>query len=94
MWYVRVMWHHDFDDEPVTIFSELGEDRYETRKVQIYRDGRMEWSDESRESGDITLSEIPFPADLEEIDSQAEFSAGLIDAAEFEQAWQGARARL
>jgi hypothetical protein len=94
MRYVRVTWHHDFDDEPVTIFSELGDDRYETRKVQIYRDGRTEWSDESRETGGIVLSEVPFPEDLEEIDSQTEFSAGLIDADEFEQAWREARAHL
>jgi hypothetical protein len=26
MRHVRVTWHHDFDDEPVTIFSELGDD--------------------------------------------------------------------
>ena len=86
MRYVKVAWSHDSDDDPVLYLSELGDGGCETRKVQFYRDGRSEWADESHETAAVGLSEIPFPA-LEEIFSQTEFDAELIDPKEFEQAW-------
>ncbi|QIS05592.1 hypothetical protein F5X71_27705 [Nocardia brasiliensis] len=30
MRYVKVNWHHDFDEEPITYFHEVGDDNYET----------------------------------------------------------------
>ena len=86
MHYVKVRWSHDSPDEPVTYLSELGEDRYETRKVQIYRDGRMEWADEQHETPTAGVSEIEFPP-LEEIRAQPEFTAQEITAEEFNAAW-------
>ncbi|GAA3206936.1 DUF6881 domain-containing protein [Actinocorallia longicatena] len=91
MRYVKVTWQHEFDDEPILYLSELGDDGYETRKVQIFRDGRVEWADEQRETATVGLSEIPFPS-LEEISNQPEFEAEEIGAEEFEQAWLEARA--
>jgi hypothetical protein len=88
--YVRVRWDHGFAAEPVEILSELGDDRYEVRKVEVYRDGRLDWADADRDTDAIGLGEIPFPA-LEEINSQAEFRAEAITAAEFEAAWTRAR---
>ncbi|WP_330300368.1 DUF6881 domain-containing protein [Streptomyces sp. NBC_00503] len=91
MRYVKVAWDHDSADDPVLYLSELGEDGYETRKVQFYRDGRSEWADESRETATVGLSEISFPR-LEEISSQPDFSAELIPVDEFERAWSRSRA--
>jgi hypothetical protein len=91
--YVKVSWKHDFADDPVLYLSELGDDGYETRKVQFYRDGSSEWADENRETVNAGLSEIPFTS-LEEISSQEEFSAELVDAEEFERAWTEARGIL
>ena len=91
MRYVKVGWAHNLVDEPVLYFSELGDDGYETRKVQFYRDGRAEWADESFETATVGLSEIPFPP-LEEISSQPEFTAQVIAPEEFERAWNEARA--
>ncbi|MGN5380524.1 DUF6881 domain-containing protein [Streptomyces lasalocidi] len=90
MEYVKVEWSHSFEEDPVIYLSELGDDRYETRKVQIYRDGRSEWADETHETATVGLSEIAFP-DLREISSQPEFTAVLISAEEFELAWNRAR---
>lgn len=90
MRYVKVAWHHDFPDEPVLFFSELGEDGYEIRKVQVFRDGRSEWADESHETASVGLSEIPFPP-VEEISSQEEFDAEEISADEFEGVWMNSR---
>ncbi|MGW7433211.1 DUF6881 domain-containing protein [Streptomyces sp. NPDC054861] len=91
MRYVKVTWDHDFADDPVLYLSELGDDGYETRKVQFYRDGRSEWADESSETATVGLSEIPFPP-LEEIASQSECTAKVITPEEFESAWKGAHA--
>ncbi|GGZ25476.1 hypothetical protein GCM10010300_81060 [Streptomyces olivaceoviridis] len=91
MRYVKVAWDHNFADDPVLYLSELGDDGYETRKVQIYRDGRSEWADESNETATVGLSEVPFPP-LEEISSQPEFTAEVITPQEFERAWSEAHA--
>jgi hypothetical protein len=90
MKHVKVLWLHGSDENPVVYLSELGADRYEVRKVQLWRDGRSEWADESHESDTVGLSEIAFPA-LDEISSQDEFEAQEISADEFESAWLRAR---
>lgn len=90
MEYIKVDWRHDFDDEPVAFLSELGDDRYEVRKVQVYRDGHLEWADESRETATAGLSEIAFPS-LEEIAEQPDCVPSVIAAEEFERYWDRAR---
>lgn len=87
--YLKVQWAHDFPDEPVTFYSELGDDRYEVRKVQVYRDGRVEWADEDHETDTVGLSEVAVPS-FEEIDDQAEFAAEIITADDFDAVWQRA----
>ncbi|WP_407841415.1 hypothetical protein ACE1OC_41330 [Streptomyces sp. DSM 116496] len=90
MRYIKVTWTHNFVDEPVLYLSELGEDDYETRRVQFFRDGHSEWADQDHETSTTGLSEIPF-LEPEEISKQSEFSAKLINADEFEQAWNAAQ---
>ncbi|GAA2448981.1 DUF6881 domain-containing protein [Streptomyces macrosporus] len=86
----RVEWHHDHAEEPVVLYSELGADRYETRKVQRYRDGRLLRADAEHETGEIGLGEIPL-GPIEDVAAQAEFSASLISRDEFEEVWREAR---
>ncbi|MEU5693318.1 hypothetical protein [Actinosynnema sp. NPDC020468] len=88
--YVEVRWLHSSEEYPVVYLSELGDDDYEVRKVQIFRDGRSEWADEFRETESVGLSEIPFPS-LGEISGQRDFTAEEITGAEFERAWVAAR---
>lgn len=87
--YWKVEWLHDFQEEPTKFFSEIGHDGYEVRKIQHYRDGRRLKADESHESSEIGLSEIPVGA-IEDVASQPEFAASLISREEFEQAWESA----
>ncbi|KUM74718.1 DUF6881 domain-containing protein [Streptomyces curacoi] len=89
MEYWKVEWLHDFPSEPVIFYSEIGEDGYEVRKVQRYRNGRTLKADELHESGDIGLSEIPVGS-IEDVASQPEFSAFVITRDEFEKEWQSA----
>jgi hypothetical protein len=87
--YLKVQWHHDFADEPVLLYSDVDDAGSEIRKVEVYRDGRLDWADETRATGTTMLSESVMPS-VEEIDDQQEFSAEEISAAEFDSAWDRA----
>uniref|UniRef100_A0AAU2JJE6 DUF6881 domain-containing protein n=1 Tax=Streptomyces sp. NBC_00049 TaxID=2903617 RepID=A0AAU2JJE6_9ACTN len=86
MEYWRVEWHHGFEDEPVVIYSEIGDDRYEVRRVQHHRDGRRLKADAAHESPEAGLGDIPF-GPLEEVAVQPEFAASLVTRGEFEEVW-------
>ncbi|MGV9323774.1 DUF6881 domain-containing protein [Streptosporangium sandarakinum] len=86
VWYLQVKWRHHFTEEPIELYSEIDDDGYEVRKVQVFRDGRKEWADADTETVMTGLSEVPVGA-LEEITSQAEFSASTITKEEFEHLW-------
>ncbi|MFI5559699.1 DUF6881 domain-containing protein [Amycolatopsis japonica] len=89
MWYLRVVWAHEFAEEPVESLSEVGLDGYERRKVERFRDGRLGWADEEREVGGTGLGEVPVPP-LAEINAQRGFAAARITGDEFEQVWRQA----
>lgn len=36
MKYIKVIWMHSFDDEPTELYSEIDDERYETRKVEFF----------------------------------------------------------
>ncbi|MFJ9034805.1 DUF6881 domain-containing protein [Streptomyces sp. NPDC102274] len=87
--YLKLAWHHDFDDEPTWFYSELDESRYETRKVEVFRDGRRFFADSQISTGNAMLGEIPAPS-LEELEAEAEFTAAEITREEFETEWDAA----
>ncbi|MFI0907305.1 DUF6881 domain-containing protein [Streptomyces sioyaensis] len=86
MQYWKVAWPHEFKEEPATLFSEIGEDGYETRKIQEYRDGRLLRTDGTDETTEIGLSEIPV-GHIEDVAAQSEFCAFVISKADFESMW-------
>ncbi|GAB2802100.1 DUF6881 domain-containing protein [Streptomyces daliensis] len=86
MEYWKVIWHHEFADEPVAIYSEIGEDGYETRKVEEFRDGSLAWAREGESQGGSVLSEIPVGS-IEDVQQQPEFSAFVIDERRFQEVW-------
>jgi hypothetical protein len=90
VWHLKVQWHHDYPDEPVILFSEVGEDGYEIRKVQVFPDGQLEWADEYRETNRTGLSEAPIGT-MDEIAAQEEFIPEAISRQEFEAIWQQAK---
>ncbi|THA25988.1 hypothetical protein E4198_15925 [Streptomyces sp. RKND-216] len=88
--YWKVEWKHDFQEEPTTFYSEIGEDGYEVRKVQRFRDGRLVKADAQHESGEVGLSEIPVGR-IEDVKAQPDFSAFTISFDEFQVVWLKAR---
>jgi hypothetical protein len=87
--YQKVLWKHDFDDEPVMLYSEITEEGIETRKVDEFRDGRFAFADRKRSTGSTFLSEKKMPT-IKEIAQQAEFQPQEITKDEFELVWRKA----
>lgn len=86
VWYLKVEWLHDFSEEPVEIYSEVGDDGYEVRKVEVFRDGRLEYADQRHEVGATALGEVPVGA-VAEIAAQDEFRPSVISEQDFEEMW-------
>ena len=83
--FIYVLWHHDHAEEPVKIISEIVSG-IETRKIEIYRDGRIGFADANRATGGSILSEGIMPS-LVDINAQAEFSGEQISEAAFAKLW-------
>jgi hypothetical protein len=84
--YIDVKWVHTDPDYPVRLISEIGPGRYETRRIELFLDGRVDYASELGSSGDIGLALTPIPS-LAEINAQAEFSGVEITASDFEALW-------
>jgi len=60
--YIRCEWVHDFEDEPYLIYSELDDERYATRSIEIFKDGRVVRASEGDlERDPMALPNIPLP---------------------------------
>lgn len=92
MKYVKVRWIHTSPDYPVKLYSELNDELWELRKVEVYADGRADFADREEQSGSTQLSIEPLPP-LEQIAADPEFEPVVISAEEFEAAWESAKAR-
>jgi len=87
MTYILVRWLQQFADEPILLYSELDSDRYETRKVEIFRGGRVGLAGEGLEFGGSVLGVVPVPSFAEINDSQ-EFVPQEISPDEFDAIWR------
>jgi len=90
MRYLYIKWKHKDPGAPVQIYSEVGDDSYERRKVEIYADGRKGFADESEQAGGTTLGVMPVPS-LKEIAAQPEYEPKVIDQEEFQRIWMRRR---
>ncbi len=88
--YQAVRWLHDFDDEPVVLYSEIDDDGWEHRKVDEFRDGRLVFADEEVETETTRIGTVPAPS-LAEINADPAFNGRVITAEDFEAIWERAR---
>jgi len=91
MKYIRVTWKHDNPEDPIDLYSEIDENSWEIRKVEVFSDGRMGYSDRSDHSESTRLGLAPVPG-VEEIAKDPEFAPIEINRSEFERHWEAARA--
>jgi hypothetical protein len=86
MTYIKVKWIHPHSNEPVWLYSELDDSRWETRKVEVYADGHYGFASSIESSGSTRLGDAPIPV-LAEIASNPEFEPLEITKEEFEEVW-------
>lgn len=90
MIHIAVTWRHESAADPIELFSELDDERFEVRKVEVFRDGRMQFAHASTQSGTSLLGILPVPP-LEEIASDPQFTPRRITKEEFDAVWKAAR---
>lgn len=71
---------------PILIFSEIDDDRNETRKIEIYKDKSIGYAYEDVEYGPTGLSELPL-LEIDEINEDDGLEAEEISSELFERAW-------
>ena len=86
MHYLRVQWLHSFPDDPVEIYSEVDDDGWETRKVEVFRDGSMGYASATDANHSTVLGEERMPS-LEQIAADPQFRAKSIGKDQFEIIW-------
>ncbi len=85
--YICVKWKHTDLDFPILLYSELDDERWEVRKVEVYLDGHKDYASMDDESGSTWLGEASVPP-LNEINSSPEFEASEISRYQFERVWE------
>ena len=86
MEYIDVMWHHELNQEPTRLVSELDAERYEVRKLEFFRSGAVGFAYTGQHSEGTELGELPVPP-LAEINASPEFTGISIAGTAFEQLW-------
>jgi hypothetical protein len=89
MKYMKVSWRHTHPDEPTLLYSELDDARWETRKVEIFRNGNIGYASSTASSGSSELGIVPIPP-ISIIASDPEFEPTEITKEEFEEVWRRA----
>jgi len=87
MEFIDVRWRHNIATEPIRLVSELDDERYETRKLEFFSDGRVGYASSDSSLYGTLLGDVPVPP-LAEINSDPEFSGAIISAGEFETLWK------
>ena len=86
MQYIKVEWLHSNPEDPVELYSEIDEERWELRKVEVFRDGRAGVASQLEEHGTTRLSIEPLPT-IEEIAADQQFRPVEISRNVFEEVW-------
>jgi hypothetical protein len=89
MRYIHVTWNHESLDDPIELYSELDDESWEVRKLEVFRNGRIGYADafDSTESTRLGIEPVPR---LDQIALDPEFHLKVIDRAEFERLWNSA----
>jgi hypothetical protein len=85
--YIKCIWFHNSSEYPILLYSELDEERYESRKIEIYRNHRIGYATIDTKHNGTELGEAPVP-ETEEINRDIEFYAVQITREEFEIVWK------
>lgn len=70
-----------------SFIQEIDDQRYEVRKIEIYKNGTIARYDEQMTDSLFRLADVKFPENLDEINQYQEFCAKYISQEEFETMW-------
>lgn len=76
--YMKVRWIHDLADEPTVIYSEIDQG-VETRKVEVFANGHLDFASVHGSSGSTSLAEGLLPT-VEDLATDPEFEPEAIPA--------------
>lgn len=88
--YLKVRWIHEIENAPVLLLSELGADRFETRKVEVFADGRLGFASTTVRSQDTRLSDTALPSERD-IAADPQFQIEGTSQGEFAEYWERSR---
>lgn len=87
MKYIKIHWKHNFPADPEFIYSEIDEDGYEVRKVEIFKNGTsIVYSDKINPDG-LAEGEYPSLSDLTFEEDVESMTATEINKDEFCKIW-------
>jgi hypothetical protein len=86
MGYIKVSWKQDGPHYPIVLYSEVDDERWEVRKVEVFPDGSFGYADRAPSRGTTFLGLEPIPT-LTEIAAIPEFEPVAITKDEFEAMW-------
>ena len=93
MEYLLVIWRNSNPAMPKILYHEIGEDRYETRKIEVFDGGKIGYAYgeveycESNTFAPTMLSDQPYP-NLNEMKNESDSWSIQISKNEFEDAWK------
>src|SRR5438132_81518 len=90
MIYLHTRWIHESSDDPVDLYAELDDDRFEVRKVEVFRNGSLGFANENESVNGTRLGEVAIPG-IEAIDADPQFISESMTVREFENLWAEAR---
>ena len=81
MLYYKTIWNHTNDYDPIIMYSAIDEERYEMKRLDIFRDGHVAYFDTRTP---MELNEDPYPSDFDAINATDEFDVSEISSIDFE----------
>jgi len=90
--YIYSKWKSSPPGNPVQFYSELNQSNYETRKVEVFSNGKMNYASATKSTGDTKLGIVPVPP-INEIMTYTEFDIKKITKKRFEDIWAKATKR-
>ena len=86
MAYIKVRWKHEHPNDPILLYIEMDNERWEVRRVEVFPDGSFGYADRSTSRGTTSLSSEPIST-LSQIAANPEFEPVTITNDEFEAVW-------
>ncbi len=90
--YQYVKWIHDSADYPVHLYSEIDQNRMETRSIEIWGNGTVGWADSESSINGTILALEPLPP-LDIINQDDEFDGRPISKDDFEKQWDSIKTK-